>query len=92
MTAANLIAAGVFVIAAGAWLVAAWSALRAWLISERHPPYRALGLSRFVNWIGAIRHMPAEAMPHLRRFYLAFAVFFMALIAGIATGIVSARS
>ena len=92
MTVTGLITAVIALAAVGAWLVAAWSAFQAWLVSERHPPYRALGLKRFVNWMGAIQFMPDEAMPHLRRLYLAFAVFFMALIAGIATGIVSARS
>ncbi|MCA0319161.1 MAG: hypothetical protein LCH88_13940 [Proteobacteria bacterium] len=92
MTAGHIIAGGVFVIAAGAWLVAAWSAFQAWVISERHEPYRALGLSRFVNWMGAIKYMPAEAKPHLVRFYKAVGVFFIAVIAGIATSIVSARS
>ncbi|MDP3547773.1 MAG: hypothetical protein Q8S29_16505 [Phreatobacter sp.] len=89
---AQVMATALALVAFGAWLVAAWSMIRAWIISERHPPYRALGFRRFVNWMGAIRFMPDEAMPHLKRLYLAFAVFFMALIAGIATGIVSARS
>ncbi|MBL8571589.1 MAG: hypothetical protein JNK84_21145 [Phreatobacter sp.] len=79
-------------IAAGAWLVAAWSAFQAWVISERHEPYRALGLSRLVNWMGAIKYMPPEAAPHLARFAKAVGVFFIAVIAGIATGVVSARS
>ncbi len=89
---AQLMATPLGLLAFGAWLVAAWSIFRAWTLAERHPPYRALGLKRFVNWMGAIQFMPDEAMPHLKRLYLAFAVFFMALIAGIATGIVSARS
>ncbi len=89
---AQLMATALGLVAFGAWLVAAWSIFRAWTLAERHPPYRALGLKRFVNWMGAIQFMPAEAMPHLKRLYFAFAVFFMALIAGIATGIVSARS
>jgi hypothetical protein len=92
VTAGHLIAGGVFAVALGAWLVAAWSAFQAWVISERHPPYRALGFSRFVNWMGAIKYMPPEAAPHLARFAKAVGVFFIAVIAGIATSTVSARS
>ena len=90
--AATLIVAVVGLVAVGAWLVAAWSCFQAWRISERHPPYRALGLKRFVNWMGAFRYMPDEAMPHLKRLYLAIAVFFVAVIVGIFTGAVSTRS
>ncbi|WP_439576151.1 hypothetical protein [Phreatobacter sp.] len=90
--AATIIVAAVGLVAVGAWLVAVWSCFQAWRISERHPPYRALGLKRFVNWMGAIRYMPDEAMPHLKRLYLAIAVFFVAVIAGIVTGAVSTRS
>ena len=92
MTATGVLTGIVFATAFGAWLVAVWSAFQAWRISERHPPYRALGLSRFVNWMGSIRFMPPEANRHLARFYKAFGVFFVALLAGIAPGIVSARS
>ncbi|MFN3853464.1 MAG: hypothetical protein ACK4M0_03620 [Phreatobacter sp.] len=90
--AAPLSVAAVWLVAVGAWLVAVWSCFQAWRISERHPPYRALGLKRFVNWMGTFRHMPDEAMPHLKRLYLAIAVFFLAVIAGIVTGAVSTRS
>ncbi len=92
MSAGSLLAMVIGLIAFGAWLVAAWSIARAWLLSERHPPYRALGVRRFFIWMGTAQYMPTEALPHLKRLYLAFAVFFTALIAGIATGIVSART
>lgn len=92
MGTGSLLATVIGMIAVGAWLVAAWSIIRAWSLSERHPPYRALGLRRFVVWTGTSRSMPAEALPHLKRLYLAFAVFFASLIAGIATGVISARS
>jgi hypothetical protein len=91
VTVAGLIAGGVFAVALGAWAVAAWSALQAWLISERHEPYRALGVSRFVNWWGSIKHMPPEAGPHIARFTKAFGVFMLAVIAGAATAILAAR-
>lgn len=88
----TIIAAAVGLVAVGAWLVAAWSCFQAWRISERHPPYRALGLKRFFNWMGTIRYMPDEAKPHLKRLYLAIAVFFVAVIAGIFAGTISPRS
>jgi hypothetical protein len=91
VTLAGLIAGIVFIVALGAWLVAAFSAFQAWVISERHEPYRALGLSRFVNWWGSIKHMPPEAGPHIARFTKAFGVFFLAVIAGAATAILAAR-
>ncbi len=91
MTLAGLIAPIVSVVALGAWLVAAWSAFQAWVIAERHEPYRALGASRFVNWWGSIKHMPPEAGPHIQRFTKAFGVFMLAIIAGAATAILAAR-
>jgi hypothetical protein len=91
VTLAGLMVGIVFVIALGAWLVAAFSAFQAWVISERHEPYRALGVGRFVNWMGAIKFMPPEAKPHLARFTKALGVFLIAVIAGILTGILAAR-
>lgn len=79
-------------VAVAAWLVAAVSAFQAWRIAERHPPYRALGFSRYLNWMGSLKHMPAEAGPHLRRFYLGFAVFFAAILGGVLGSILAARS
>ena len=92
MTAAGFLTGVVVCVAFGAWLVAAWSAFQAWRIAERHPPYRALGYRRYINWMGSLPFLPPEARPHMARFAKAFAVFFLALIAGIATGLVSARS
>ena len=77
-------------VAAAAWLVALVSFVRAWLIAERHPPFQALGPSRYFNWMGALPSMPPEARPHLGRAFRAFVCFFAAVIAVAVAGIVFA--
>jgi hypothetical protein len=92
VTVTGLLTSVIALAAVAAWLVAAVSFVRAWVIAERHAPFRAQGPLRFINWIGALSVMPADAKPHLATAFKAFAVFFAAILAAIVTGIVAARS
>lgn len=78
-------------IAAGAWLVALWSALGIVSLSppgERMRNYLALGWWRFADLES---RLGAMAIPHLRRYKTAFVIFFLSVLAGIGFGMLPSR-
>ncbi|MFX5793407.1 hypothetical protein ABTD98_20275, partial [Acinetobacter baumannii] len=77
MTPVGILMGLIVVVAFAAWIVAMVSFLRAWMAANRSESFRALGINRYVNWMGSVKHMPPEARSLLRPFFKAFGVFFV---------------
>ncbi|QCI68215.1 hypothetical protein [Phreatobacter stygius] len=92
VTLTGILTVVVATVALAAWIVAALAFVRAWIVANRSESFRALGFSRYVNWLGSLKHMPLEARAHLTLFFKAFAVFFAALAAALVVGVATARS
>ncbi|WP_163361363.1 hypothetical protein, partial [Enterobacter hormaechei] len=75
VTAAGIVTVLVVTVAVAAWIVAVFSFTRAWIVANRTESFRALGFSRYVNWLGSLKHMPDGAKAHLAVFFKAFALF-----------------
>ncbi len=72
-------------IAVGAAIFGMISMARAWLASEGHAPFRALGWKRFAMGYAAVPYMPPAAMVHVRRHFLMVMVMVACFLAILAT-------
>ncbi len=68
------------VLAVGAFVFAVASSLKAWRLSYGHPAFDALGFRKWVMGTAVIAYMPAPAIVYVKRYFLGFVIFMLALL------------
>ncbi len=62
------------------FVIAAVSAIRAWVISFGYPAFNALGWRKWFLGTAAIAYMPPAAIVHVKRYFAGFAIFLLSIV------------